>query len=724
MAEIDYAQHAEEPGVGSIDENYPKLTDWENEPTVQQLAADISAANSHHTEHVQEVEEWLKLLEARPLVGNPDDRKRSRIVSKLIRKHVEWRCSSLAEPFLSTEDLFNALPVGPSDMPGARQAKITLNDQFNNRIQKVQFINELTRTLTEEGTAVLRSGWMEETVEMETYEEIYKIARTQNPEEIEKIQGIRELVKVDTDFAHQTLEPSLIEAAVKCNPAAEEFYFPSFVGYRTVEKPVKIKNQPTVEVCHYADVVVDPACQGDIDKAKFVAQRVETCLANLEADEEYSNLDLLVSDGGLNVSQDVVVWSALDEDLEDFQYQDLPRKLFSVTEYWGFWDIHNNGTLVPIRAEFAGNVMIRLEQNPYPDKRLPFTLIPYIPRRKQVYGVPDATLLEDNQHISSALKRGVLDIVARNAVGQRGVRADALDPVNLRRWKAGLDYETNPTVPMREAVHVEQFPQIPESALVLMNQEQQEAESLSGIKAFSGGVSGQALGSTATGIRSALDATAKRDLDILNRLKAGLVDVAKKFLSMSAVFLDSDAVVRISEAEHVPILKEQLMHNVDIKLTINTAEMDNQQAEELSFMLQTLGPNAPPKVVNILLSDIARLRKRPDLAKQLEEFEPQPDPIEQKLRELDIAEKEAKIAKLQAEAAEAQAKAEKAKADARSSSQKTVDDITGRQHKEKVAELGVQAEGNMKLAAFNKSLDASASEKPLPGNDEVSNDPA
>jgi len=45
----------------------------------------------------------------------------------------------------------------------------------------------------------------------------------------------------------------------------------------------------------------------------------------------------------------------------------------------------------------------------------------------------------------------------------------------------------------------------------------------------------------------------------------------------------------------------------------------------------------------MILSDIARLRKMPELSKRIQEYEPQPDPMAQKIQELQIAKLEAEI---------------------------------------------------------------------------------
>jgi hypothetical protein len=67
------------------------------------------------------------------------------------------------------------------------------------------------------------------------------------------------------------------------------------------------------------------------------------------------------------------------------------------------------------------------------------------------------------------------------------------------------------------------YPEIPRSAIEVLQMQNNDAEALTGVKAFTKGISGQALGVTATGIRSALDATSKRELGILRRFSNGLI---------------------------------------------------------------------------------------------------------------------------------------------------------------------------------------------------------
>lgn len=601
-----------------------RLTEWENPPKITDLKQDYQDASSDHDAQMNKISKWLDNLNitGSAKLDSSKNKGRSKIQPKLIRKQAEWRYASLSEPFLSTPDLFNADPVTFEDKQAAIQNGLVLNNQFNTKIKKVKFIDDFIRTTVNEGTAIIRVGW--------DYEE----------EVIEVEVPVTELVPVqDPIMAQQML-------AQGQQPVQEVQ-----VGTELQEQVNVIKNQPTLEVCDNKSIVIDPTCEGDLDKANFVIYSFETSLSELEKDGKYSNLDRINIDNNSILSKDD---SILDDSASSFNFKDKPRKKFIAYEYWGYWDIHGEGTVEPIVATYVGDTLIRLEENPFPDKKLPFVAVQYLPVTKSVYGEPDGELLEDNQKVIGAVTRGMIDIMGRSANGQVGSRKDALDVTNKRKFDKGMDYEFNPQVDPRQAFFMHTFPEIPQSAHYMLDLQNNEAESISGVKAFSSGISGQALGATATGIRSALDATSKRELGILRRLSAGIVEVGRKVIAMNGEFLSEEETVRVTNDEFIPIRRDDLAGKFDLRLTISTAEADNEKAQELAFMLQTTAQSSDPQEVRMIRAEIARLRKMPELAKQIEQFEPQPDPLAEKIRELEIVKMEAEIQEIISKAEENQ----------------------------------------------------------------------
>jgi hypothetical protein len=132
-----------------------------------------------------------------------------------------------------------------------------------------------------------------------------------------------------------------------------------------------------------------------------------------------------------------------------------------------------------------------------------------------------------------------------------------------------------------------------------------------------------------------MDAAGKRELGILRRLAEGIKEIGYKIVAMNGEFLSDEEIIRISDEDFVSINRQNLKGRFDLKLDIASAEMDNIKAQELAFMLQTMGNSMPPAMSQLVLADIARLRKMPDLAKQIEEYKPEPDPIAQKMQMLE-----------------------------------------------------------------------------------------
>ena len=619
------------------------LTEWENPPKLEELKQDYQEAQSAHTDHVLEIDNWLSNLNGDQQIKAKKGR--SKIVPKLIRKQAEWRYAALSEPFLSTDDLFNTAPATFEDKEAAIQNGQVLNYQINSKIDKTKFIDEYIRTAVDEGTVVVKVGWEyeEEIEEVEVPDFDFQ----PTPEAGQTHQQLHAMMQEDPERFQQEIPPEM-QQAHEITMQGGAPVMPVQVGSHIEEQIKILKNQPELEVCDYNNVVIDPTCQGDLNSAEFIIYSFETSMSQLKKDGRYDNLKHVSLDNSSPLNEPD--FEAGDD--SSFKFKDDARKKIVVYEYWGFWDINGTGEVEPFVASWVGNTLIRMDENPFPDKKLPFVAIQYLPRRKSIYGEPDGALLEDNQKIVGAVTRGMIDIIGRSANGQMGIRKDALDVTNARKFEQGADYKFNSNVDPRQAFHMEVYPEIPGSALNMLNLQNNEAESLTGVKAFSQGITGQALGSTATGIRSALDASSKRELGILRRLANGINQIGRKVISMNAEFLSDQEIIRVTNEEFVAINREDLGGNYDIKLNISTAEADNEKAQELSFMLQTMGNNMDPAMSQMILSDIARLRKMPELSKQIKEYQPQPNPMAEQKAQLEMQLLQAQIANETAKAAE------------------------------------------------------------------------
>lgn len=634
-----------------------KLTDWKNEPTLRQLKQDFLNGQQTRTEIMEKVKDWRDAFNCEGKYAVPKQKGRSSVQPKIIRKQAEWRYAALSEPFLSSSDLFEVSPVSHEDRKAAQQNSLILNNQFQTKINKVRFIDAFVRRAVDEGTAIVRVGWdyAEGLVEEPFYEFQYLPIPPEAKEQAEgQLQQLLEM-KVNEPDGFKQIDPAMQEM-VRIWEEGQQMVIPQVInqGMRQVPKP--IINKPSLEVCDIESVTIDPTCEGDLEKAQFLVYSFVSSLSDLKKAGIYQNLEKIEKDATTSMSMpDEEFLFGTGEQV----FRDRPRKKLYVYEYWGYWDIDGNGETKAIVATWTGNTLIRLEENPYPDGKIPFVVVPYLPVKNSVYGEPDGALLVDHQRVIGAITRGMIDLLGKSANSQTGIPKNLLDSVNLKKFQAGQDYQYNPNL-NPQLIYQHAYPEVPNSAMNLIQYMAGEAEALTGVKAFStgGGITGEGMGESATGVRSAMDAASKREMGILRRLSDGIIQIGRKIISMNAAFLNEEEIVRITNESFVKVRRDDLPGNFDLKLTISTAEADNEKAQELSFMLQTMGNNMAPEMSQMILSEIARLRNMPDLARAIETFKPEPDPMAEQMKQLELEKMQAEIDAIRADAVKGQAQAE------------------------------------------------------------------
>lgn len=632
--------------------------DWKNPPSLMDLKADFSEAEPFAHEQRCKIDTWLDNLYINGKAKQKKRKGRSSVVPKLIRKQAEWRYAALTEPFLDTEEMFSTSPRTFEDTKASEQNQLLLNYQFSVDIDKRAFFDELIRTVVDEGTGIVQIGWEYE--EEEIVETVPEFKLVEDPLFSEALNELA-LIKDSDPNSFDLDYPYELKEALRISLEEGIAYRPELTGKEKQVTSIKVlENRPTLQICDYRNISVDPTCEGDISKANFITYSYEMNKAEMIKDGRFFNLDRLgTNEGGILAEPD----HSPSTENSEFVFKDDARKQYVVREYWGFRDVEGNGKLTSIVAAWVGNTLVMLRENPYPSKELPFEFIQYMPVRKSLYGEPDGELLEENQKVIGAVTRGMIDVMGRSANGQTGVAKNWLDVTNRRKYEQGFDYEFNPNVDPRVAIYHHVFPEIPASAQFLVQQQNQEAESLTGVKAFNGGLSGDTYGDTAIGTRSVLDSASKREMGILRRIGSGVISIGKKITQMNAEFLSDEEVIRVTNDEFVKVRRNELAGKFDLKLSISTAEEEDAKAKDLSFLLQTLGNTVDQGITTLILSRIAKTRKMPDLSKQLEESKPEPDPVQQEIQQLEITKLKAEIAEIQSRTQEniAEAKLDNAK---------------------------------------------------------------
>jgi hypothetical protein len=679
---------------GKGEEYAPKITDWKKEPRLFDLKSDLEAAKQVQGSQIAKINRWNDLRDVKGSARPKAIKGRSRVQPKMIRRQNEWRYSALTEPFLSRPDIFECQPATFEDGESAKQNQLVLNHQVRTKFNWVKFIDDYVRSTVDEGTSIIQTGWKRHTVKIKTEVPVYNFFEIQDEEKLTALQEALGLKQANPRGYDEQVDPLMKAAVDHYNETGQATYAEDTGTTTTVETDKILENRPTAIIRNPANVFIDATCEGDLDKALFVVVSFETNKAELlKEGDRYKNLDTVDWEGSSPLSQPDHVTQTPDP----VNLHDALRKKVVAYEYWGFYDVNDDGTLVPFVCTWIGSTIIRLELSPFPDEALPFVLVPYLPVKRELYGETDAELLEDNQAVQGAVMRGLIDLLGRSANAQQGMAKGMLDPLNRRKFEQGLDYEFNPNISPQQGLIEHKYPEIPQSAIVMLNLQNQDAEALTGVKSFAGGMSGDAFGDVAAGIRGVLDAASKREMGILRRLAKGLVQVATKIAAMNAVFLSETETVRITNTQFVTVKREDLAGNFDIKIDISSAEVDAKRIQDLAFMLQTLGNTVDIGITLLILSEIARLMKMPELAEKISKFQPQPDPLVVKEQELKIKKLEAEIAEIMARTGLHEAKAEETVAKTDAVELGTAEQADGTAHARDMEKQRGQAEGNQDL---------------------------
>ena len=584
------------------------------------LKADFTASKLLRNELDQKIARWKSEYNAEPY-GN-EVNGRSKLVSRDIKKQSEWQHAALIEPFVSTPDIIKANPVTSEDAEIAPKIEVLLNTQFCRQFSRYNFMTKALKVLDQEGTVVIRTGW--------EYEE-----------KIVEVEEDREIPNPDYQRAVEAINQGMTD------PSILQGIEPTLITKVRVRKTKPVKNHPTAMVCRNEDIFIDPTCQDDMDKCQFVIYRYETDMTTLKQAGIYKNLDKIKIPTGLTGTNDT---EYITEDSTSFRFSDTARKKIVVHEYWGNYDINGDDIAEPIVCTWIDNTIIRLEDNPFPDKKPPFLIVPFSAIPFKLYGESNAELLSDIQKIKTAIYRGFIDNMALSNNGQKGIKKGSLDEYNKQRFLNGENFEFNHYA---SDFFIGNFNELPSSIFNVLTLMNNEAESITGVASFNTGINGNALGSTATSIRGAIDSASTRRLNIVRNISENLVKpLLRKWLAYDAMFLDEESQYRITNDTFVYLKRDDLGANIDIDLSISTSDDNRAKAQELAFVLQTVGPSEDPRLRKILMAQIAQLYRMPDLAKMIMDYKPEPDPMAEQMQQLQMQLLQAEIANTQAKAGE------------------------------------------------------------------------
>ena len=565
---------------------------------LKSLQQDYEKSKAYNDAWHKKIDKWTDEYMGRKY-GN-EIKGKSQIVTRDIKKHSEWLQSSILDPFTSTPDIVKCNPANRESITLARNAEMILNQQFCRQFDRYNFLTIALKIMDTEGTVVIKTGW-------------------------DFLEEERELLKKELVPVIDPMSQQIVMDPTTQQPMMQE------IQYKKKEK-VRLIDKPTAEVVRNQDIYVDPSCMGNFNNMQFIIHQFETDLSTLKTDGRYKNLEKIKVDTNEGDYDDYENYNNL-PDPKYFEFEDKPRKKILVREYWGNYDLDGDGIAEPIVCAWTDNLVIRLEANPYPDKKPPFIIVPLLPIPFQLFGESNAEILGDIQKVNTAITRGIIDNMAQSNNAQIGFSKGVLDPINEERMLNGDNFVMNTNVP-KDAIWVGNFNPLPNTVFNVLELNNQSAQSLTGVNVYGNNQTTNMIGENPASSKGVLDGGNLRKLMLVKNISENLVKpLMRKWLEYDAELLPPETVVRStkSENEFEIIRRDDLSGSMDIDITISTNEDNAAKARELAFLLQTIGPNEDPNVRKRIMSEIMRLHKMYDSAKWIEEYQPQPDPLQQEL---------------------------------------------------------------------------------------------
>ena len=324
--------------------------------------------------------------------------------------------------------------------------------------------------------------------------------------------------KAVTIMRHTFFEMALMGTGIIKGPFSNTKTYHSYDRVEDVNIYVaKEKTVPSIEAVSCWDFYPDPNAT-NIDDCDYVIQRhsfnkqqladlkkkpmfdeeaVETCL------QEGPNYQVRGYESSLYDRENIT---------------SIYKNRFEVLEYWGILDadvarecgleVEDDMDFVHVNVWICGNHILRLVENPFTPKRIPYLVCPYEVNPYQFFGVGIAENMEDSQQIMNGHARMAIDNLA--------LAGNLVFDVDETMLVPGQDMKVFPGKIFRrqsgqtgQAVHGLKFPNTAIENLQMFDKFRQLADESTGIPSYSHGATGiQSTTRTASGMSMLMGAAA------------------------------------------------------------------------------------------------------------------------------------------------------------------------------------------------------------------------
>ena len=411
--------------------------------------------------------------------------------------------------------------------------------------------------------------------------------------------------KAVTIMRHTFFEMALMGTGIIKGPFSNTKTYHSYDRVEDVNIYVaKEKTVPSIEAVSCWDFYPDPNAT-NIDDCDYVIQRhsfnkqqladlkkkpmfdeeaVETCL------QEGPNYQVRGYESSLYDRENIT---------------SIYKNRFEVLEYWGILDadiarecgleVEDDMDFVHVNVWICGNHILRLVENPFTPKRIPYLVCPYEVNPYQFFGVGIAENMEDSQQIMNGHARMAIDNLA--------LAGNLVFDVDETMLVPGQDMKVFPGKIFRrqsgqtgQAVHGLKFPNTAVENLQMFDKFRQLADESTGIPSYSHGATGiQSTTRTASGMSMLMGAAALSIKTVIKNIDDYLLKPLGEALYHWNMQFNDDA----------PEIKGDLEVKAEGTSSLMQKEVRSQRL--ITFMQTASNPSLAPFVKwNTCLKEIAK----------------------------------------------------------------------------------------------------------------------
>lgn len=281
------------------------------------------------------------------------------------------------------------------------------------------------------------------------------------------------------------------------------------------------------------------------------------------------------------------------------------KNRFEVLEYWGIVDaklarecnleIEEDKQFIHVNAWICGNHILRLVENPFTPKRIPYLVCPYEVNPYQFFGIGIAENMEDSQQIMNGHARMAIDNLA--------LAGNLVFDVDETMLVPGQDMKVFPGKIFRrqsgqtgQAIHGLKFPNTAVENLQMFDKFRQLADESTGIPSYSHGATGiQSTTRTASGMSMLMGAAALSIKTVIKNIDDYLLKPLGEALYHWNMQFNDDA----------PEIKGDLEVKAEGTSSLMQKEVRSQRL--ITFMQTASNPSLAPFVKwNTCLKEIAK----------------------------------------------------------------------------------------------------------------------